>query len=157
MSKTNNDRDYDIFNRPLSKSAVQSLETNLNKSTKNLKHLQKDVEMSTLNAIDDTDNLISNINSKVNQVFASMTHSGNTSDVNSDVLDNMILMSKKHSDSDKTKKNVSSKKMEEELDKLKESVTSSNADNLEQLMNMHKTKTMDAMATYNLIVKSFQK
>lgn len=157
QSKEKVDSSLDIFNSPLSKAAKKTLISNMDNSSKNLKRLQNGVDNKTLDLVSDNDDLMSNINGKVNQVFSSITNTGNVSDLGSEVIDKMILMSKKHTDVENIKKKGKTKKIDDELENLKNSVTESNTDNLEQLMSMHKSKTMDSIATYNLIVKIIPK
>lgn len=156
MSDKKNDN-TDIFSSPLSNSAKKALLGNMDGSTKDLKRLQKGADDVTINLLQKDEDLLSNITSKVNKVFSNITNNGNSSDIGNEILDNMVLMSKKHKDIDTTEKKSKSKKIDDELELLKNSVTEGNENNIDQLMQLHKVKTMDAMATYNLIIRIIPK
>ena len=156
MSDKKNDN-TDIFSSPLSNSAKKALLGNMDGSTKDLKRLQKGADDVTINLLQKDEDLLSNITSKVNKVFSNITNNGNSSDIGNEILDNMVLMSKKHKYIDTTEKKSKSKKIDDELELLKNSVTEGNENNIDQLMQLHKVKTMDAMATYNLIIRIIPK
>ncbi|BDH16446.1 MAG: hypothetical protein [Bacteriophage sp.] len=156
-----NNKVEDIFNSPLSSSAKKAITKDINKNDNLLAITQNNLEKQDISRISEFEKTTASLNTSINNLHSKLTPvGGNNSDITNSELDGMLMLSKGEFELNKKSfnKNLSlSKKNKEELDKLKNSVSKNNRANLEQLMSLHKSKTMDSVATYNLIIKIIPK
>ena len=153
----------DFFNTIMSPAAVTASTDKMESNQKKLLKQQNGLDNSDINTIENSKNVVSSVNTSLNKLFAQITPSGSLrGDVGVDTIDNMLLMAQHENKyqekqrGDIGNKGTRAKKLQD-LNSRKNEVLNANNQHLEAMIRLHKSKSMESLATYNLIIKIIPK
>lgn len=159
-SETKSPEIEDIFNQPLSTAAKKTILGSIEKNDDKINSLQNGLEKSDISRTKEQEQIASSVNTSINSLYDKLTPvGGNSSDVTNNELDGMLMLSKSQYDVERkaTRNGELTKKAKKELETLKNNVSIANKAHLENLISVHKSKMMDSIATYNLIIRIIPK
>lgn len=152
--------DDNLLEKDLSPAAVKALTTHFDNTSAKITMHTTGLNSEEVDSIIQQNTLQADINKTLNDIMATITPGGR-SDISDDGIDTILALSQiPMKNGNVGKKSVSLSeinKAKKQLAELKNGVLEANAKNLDSLMNLHKTKFMDSIATYNLIIRIIPK
>ena len=153
----------DFFNQIMSPAAVTASNDKMANNQKKLLQHQDGLEIEDINLLNKSKEVTTAVSTSLNKLFAKFTPAGSIrGDVGADTIDNMLLLAQNENKlSDKRKTNLGNKatrtKQLQDLNSRKSEVLNANNQHLEAMIKLHKSKSMESLATYNLIIKIIPK